>query len=246
MKVKEKLKFITSLLIISILIIYSFALGKYKVFPYEYLWSLKNQVFSSIGIKPSGPVFLPEYYIKKPLYDEFKTDSPVVALGDSLIEYGTWEDILPGAKIANRGIAGDTTDGLINRLYQVNTSTAKQVILMIGTNDLNTTSDVNKVADNYHYILSYFNQNGVTVNATSVLYVNAENVFKNEKIKQLNSYIKEQCDSGLCTYTDLNRALSNDGKMQSKWSPDGVHLNAAGYDKWKDQIKNVLNLAATS
>ena len=33
MKVKEKLKFITSLLIICILIIYSFALGKYKIFP---------------------------------------------------------------------------------------------------------------------------------------------------------------------------------------------------------------------
>ena len=57
-------------------------------------------------------------------------------LGDSLTEYGNWRELFPGLDIKNRGIAGDTTDGVLHRLDGITALSPDKIFLMIGINDL--------------------------------------------------------------------------------------------------------------
>src|SRR6476660_2498547 len=63
----------------------------------------------------------------------------VVLLGDSITQ-GWGEDFsywFPGMKMANRGISGDTTRGVLIRVQEdVLTLQPQAVVLLIGTNDL--------------------------------------------------------------------------------------------------------------
>ncbi|MCL7487850.1 MAG: GDSL-type esterase/lipase family protein [Desulfobulbaceae bacterium] len=62
----------------------------------------------------------------------------VLLLGDSLIEYGDWELLLPGYRTSNRGLAGETAGGLAARLIdEVNSmEDPDQIVVLSGTNDL--------------------------------------------------------------------------------------------------------------
>jgi len=61
----------------------------------------------------------------------------VLLLGDSLIEYGDWELLLPGYRTINRGFAGETAGGLAGRLgNEVNNMESDLIVILSGTNDL--------------------------------------------------------------------------------------------------------------
>jgi len=62
----------------------------------------------------------------------------LLLLGDSLIEWGDWDSLLPGYRTVNRGIAGETAGGLAGRLgYELEEmDEPDRIILLSGTNDL--------------------------------------------------------------------------------------------------------------
>ncbi|MDW7773486.1 MAG: GDSL-type esterase/lipase family protein [Desulfobulbaceae bacterium] len=62
----------------------------------------------------------------------------VLLLGDSLIEYGDWHELLGGYHVVNRGMAGETVGGLSARLGWETERTADpdHILIMSGTNDL--------------------------------------------------------------------------------------------------------------
>ena len=75
----------------------------------------------------------------------------VVFLGDSIIQ--GWGDGLgaafPGMKVANRGISGDTSRGVLIRLQQdVFAVNPSAVVLLIGTNDLEENASPDVIATN--------------------------------------------------------------------------------------------------
>ena len=58
----------------------------------------------------------------------------VVFLGDSITEGGAWDELFPGVPVRNRGIGGDTTSGVLDRLDQITRGRPAKVFLKIGTN----------------------------------------------------------------------------------------------------------------
>ena len=60
----------------------------------------------------------------------------IVMLGDSLTEWGNWHELVPEYSILNRGISGDTSSGVLDRLQEVIERRPKVVFVMIGTNDI--------------------------------------------------------------------------------------------------------------
>ena len=75
----------------------------------------------------------------------------VVFLGDSITQ--GWGDQMggsfPGLKVANRGISGDTTRGVLIRLQEdVLSLNPRAVVLLIGTNDLEEHADPEIIAGN--------------------------------------------------------------------------------------------------
>ena len=80
-----------------------------------------------------------------------------VFLGDSITQ--GWGDDLggnfPGIKIANRGISGDTTRGVLIRLDEdVLALDPSGVVLLIGTNDLEDNADPETAAANLKLIIA--------------------------------------------------------------------------------------------
>jgi len=63
-------------------------------------------------------------------------DPEIVMLGDSLTEWGNWHELVPEHRVINRGIAGDTSSGVLDRLQEVIERRPKVVFVMIGTNDI--------------------------------------------------------------------------------------------------------------
>jgi len=62
----------------------------------------------------------------------------VLLLGDSLIEYGDWEILLPNYRTINRGSAGETVGGLAGRLVDdINSMDDPDwIVILSGTNNL--------------------------------------------------------------------------------------------------------------
>jgi hypothetical protein len=58
-----------------------------------------------------------------------------VLFGDSITEYGKWEEFLAGLPVVNRGIGGETSAQVLERLDPA-LNKPKAVALLIGTNDL--------------------------------------------------------------------------------------------------------------
>ncbi|HKM19400.1 MAG TPA: hypothetical protein VJY14_05000, partial [Aliarcobacter sp.] len=56
----------------------------------------------------------------------------IMMLGDSITDEGEWSELW-GKVVQNRGISGDTTSGVLDRLYTVNKN-IKKVFIMIGVN----------------------------------------------------------------------------------------------------------------
>src|SRR5215469_15801192 len=80
----------------------------------------------------------------------------VVFLGDSITQgWTTLKKDFPGLKVANRGIGGDTTRGVLYRLdADVLNLEPAAVVLLIGTNDLGLGGDPEQVAVNIREIVA--------------------------------------------------------------------------------------------
>src|SRR5262249_53747001 len=81
----------------------------------------------------------------------------VVLLGDSITQgWGdTIGELFPNLKVANRGISGDTTRGVLIRLPEDVLSLHPQaVVLLIGTNDLEEQAEPEVIAANLKLILA--------------------------------------------------------------------------------------------
>jgi lysophospholipase L1-like esterase len=96
------------------------------------------------------------------------------------------------------------------------------------------------VFDNYRQAISILRSGGVHAVVQSTLFTNVRRSdVVNSHILQLNQELKAYCGAGNCEYVDLNAALSRDGVLDSRFSYDGVHLNAAGYGTWVEIIKPI-------
>ena len=165
----------------------------------------------------------------------------IVFLGDSITEYGQWEELLNNSKVKNRGISGDTTWGLLRRLKGITSSQPKAIFLMIGINDFLFIGQ-EKIIKNYSQIIQQIKSE--TPNSQlfiqSVLPVNSsvkKTVFDNEAITSLNKALRKSANKEGVTYLDIHqRLLDNDDVLKAEFTADGVHINGAAYMIWKQLV----------
>ena len=199
-------------------------------------------------------MFQPEW-AKKLYYDRievFKQDTlkfnQIVFLGNSITEGGKdWNEKFGVNGISNRGIAGDSTDGVITRLNEIIHFSPKAIFLLIGINDIynDLTPSTDYVANNILKIIKRINEElpETKIFLQTILPVEKE-IYK-DKIILVNRMIKTYVSQSNFEIIDLYSVFVNeDGKMKKELSYDGVHLNDKGYSVWVDHIKPiVLNLA---
>ena len=159
-----------------------------------------------------------------------------VFLGDSITEGGSWHELFPEASVRNRGIGGDVTLGVLQRIDQVRQGQPGQVFLMIGTNDLafgvpedEIVGNTRKIIDEIHAVSEH-----TEIYVQSVLPRAAE---YREAVESLNKALQPAID-GAATWIDLYPIfLDDDGSIRDAYSNDELHLLGAGYVTWRDAIR---------
>ncbi|MDD5460325.1 MAG: GDSL-type esterase/lipase family protein [Methylococcales bacterium] len=168
-------------------------------------------------------------------------DYEVVFIGDSITNMASWQELFPSLKSANRGIPGDTAEGVLKRMDGIYSTNARKAFIMIGTNDIGIGTEVNDIVENYKKIISHLAAHGMQVYVQSTILAGNQKAERNKKIMALNNQLKKMADeNNSFEYIDLNTGLTKDSVLEARYTPDGVHLNSSGYAVWKDMIKNYV------
>jgi len=171
----------------------------------------------------------------------------VVFLGDSITQM--WGDDLgnsfPGVKVANRGISGDTTRGVLIRLKEdVLDVQPRAVVLLIGTNDLDEKAEPETIAANLKLILAALKSHSAAM-PIILCQVFPSSGTKNRpaaKIKKLNQlYAALVKSDAQITFIETWPLFADaQGDATPEEFPDLLHPNQTGYAKWAAALRPIF------
>ncbi len=211
------------------------------------LWYLVQSLggFSYMLFKMKNRGATGVYEMRKNVFEVMPKDTgAIVMVGNSLTAGCEWSELL-GVPVKNRGIAGDLSSGLLDRLPAITALQASRLFLMIGINDLLFVSPA-EVLENYEQILLQIQRESphTEVFILSVLPVNnkvRQTGIQVEDILVLNTGIQELADRQLGTYVNLYRRLVDaEGNLDARFTYDGIHLTGEAYLIWKNEIEQYL------
>lgn len=162
----------------------------------------------------------------------------IVFLGDSITEGGPWEELFPDLRVRNRGIGGDTSDGVLARLEQITRATPAKVFLLIGTNDLQRGASEAEIVADITEILDRLKQEtpDTEVYLQSVL---PRAPSYRAAVEALNARLAEVALERGSAWVDLYPAFLDPetGGIRAELSNDELHLLGPGYALWREQIE---------
>lgn len=209
---------------------------------------------SDDGLPGAGPIRRYAWFTSlwKKRRTEFATRAgeehqAVVFLGDSITQ-GWGDDFLGDFKdltVANRGISGDTTRGMLVRLEQdVLALDPSAVVMLMGTNDLEENAEPATIAGNIRLIVQALgtHDSEMPIVLCLVFPSSASKKRPSEQIKKINQLIATQFKGNqqvtiLDTWTLFANARGDAKKAEF---PDLLHPNRVGYQKWLAAIWPVL------
>lgn len=165
------------------------------------------------------------------------SEGEIVFVGDSLTEHGEWSELLGISTAKNRGIGGETTRDVLARTQQIAAMKPATVFLLIGCNDLIEGRPVAEIAADYRAIVRAL---GPSVVVEGVLPVNTtltEEPVDNAQIAELNGRIRAIAAEAGVRYVDVGATLSDaEGQLDRRFTSDGIHLNGAGYRRFREAL----------
>ncbi|MCZ4295472.1 SGNH/GDSL hydrolase family protein [Vibrio sinaloensis] len=165
-------------------------------------------------------------------HQAFNRAVDIIMFGDSITEWGPWHDALGNYSIANRGLAGDTTTGMVRRLETTSVCQPKLVCIMAGINDLSQGYSVTDIIDNYSQMLDFWQAAGIEVWVQSTLYVGKRLASLNSQVTILNEALQQLCNQKAIRFIDINQSLCPQHILPLDCSCDDLHLNSHAYQQW--------------
>jgi len=171
----------------------------------------------------------------------------VVFLGDSITQGwgGGLGAAFPGIKVANRGISGDTTRGVLIRLREdVLALHPAAVVLLIGTNDLEEGATPEVVAGNLKLILTALKQGDarMPIVLCQVFPSSAKMKRPADRIKAVNALYRAAVkNDARVTYLETWPLFADaNGDAPAAEFPDLLHPNEAGYAQWAASLRPIF------
>lgn len=166
----------------------------------------------------------------------------VVFLGDSITRGCIWNEWFPEHLTFNRGIDGDTVEGVLRRLDSAVVE-PRVVSLLIGTNDLSglgSSRAVPEVADRFEELVKCLRVKapsaGLIINS-----VMPRTAWFAPRLGELNVHYRRIADEAAATYVDLWPALADpSGALREEFTRDGLHLTGLGYQAWVNVLRPLL------
>ena len=229
-----------AMLIISLLLnVFLIGTGSYVINKIGGLEFVKTKMQSTPSPKKDSA-----YYFTKKSVFEHSTVSEVdkVFIGDSISDYGEFQEYFPGEVVLNRGIRNDYAEGVVNRIQEVVDRKPKEAYLMIGVNDIRYGTDAEVFESNVKKIVDSFDKKDTRLFIQSILPVNYGlfgNEVSNEKVKEFNEILQGIANDNGLEYIDLHSSFTDEnGQLDKKFTGDGLHLNGKGYEVWIDRLRS--------
>ena len=183
-----------------------------------------------------------------------RDEERVVFIGDSITQ--GWSDAAPEffeeRAYIERGISGQTTPQMLVRFRaDVVALEPAAVVILAGTNDIagNTGPASNEmIQDNLASMAEIATANDIRVVLASILpaesYPWRPGVEPAFRILAINRWIQDYAKSNDHLYVDYYSAMVNDrGGMQERYTTDGVHVSAAGYELMQGIVEEAISEA---
>lgn len=201
-------------------------------------------MFPSFGqIQKWDSTYRPSMYDYK--VSQFKSyansSTDIIFLGNSITARADWSELLQLPEARNRGISGDITFGVLDRLHEVTEGKPAKIFILIGINDISRNIPDSLIIQNFEKLIQRIKKesSGTTIYFQTLLPVNNNfTQFKNhynkdEHIFNANNQIKKLGKQYGIEVIDLYPFfLDKQNKLDAKFTEDGLHLNAAGYIEW--------------
>ncbi len=196
-----------------------------------------NPVVWDSTFRPAG------YELKAGLFQSYPNSKrDIIFLGNSITAGVDWNELLGVTRARNRGISGDISFGVLQRIEEVIEGHPAKVFVLVGINDISRNIPDSVILDNYTKIIQriksgsprtkiYF-QTLMPVNNTFDKFKNHYN--KDEHIAAVNEGLKAIGLREHITVIDIHPLfLDGEGRLKKELTLDGLHPNAAGYLVWK-------------
>lgn len=175
----------------------------------------------------------------------------IVFAGDSLT--GNWKTLgadFSGTLVANRGIGGDVSRGLLFRFKEdVLDLNPKAIVMLIGINDLTARQPAKLTLENIRSILAMKNEQHAQVPlflCTVPPSANPKAPVDEQQRRLLNDGLRQIAkENKQVTLVDLYAAtVTRDGiPDRGYFGQDQLHLSAAGQARWKELLQPALQKA---
>lgn len=188
------------------------------------------------------------YYQRVSLFEILPvSEEDIIFLGNSITNGAEWSELFNNSHIKNRGISGDTAEGVYDRLDVITKGNPKKIFLMIGINDLIKGKTPEAIAPIIDNIIKKIKESCPNTKIYLQSLLPANRIFSDEvnqqgAVKGLNNRLVEISQKYNIEYIDLHRYFknTNDDGMNLKYSNDGLHLMSEGYLLWKNLIMSYI------
>jgi lysophospholipase L1-like esterase len=170
----------------------------------------------------------------------------VIFLGNSITQGGDWAKLTGDSTVINRGIGADITFGLRTRLADVTRRKPSKLFVLIGINDISKDIPDAVIAAQYRSLIdSVRAQSPATrIYVQSILPLNPtvrnfpQHYDKQARVVATNRLLKQMARETHATYIDLWPIfVDRQNRLDASLTGDGLHLNAAGYERWVRYLK---------
>ena len=177
------------------------------------------------------------------------TSKDIVFIGNSITNGAEWNELFPQKRVKNRGISGDTSEGVFDRLDAVVKGKPAKIFILIGVNDISQEIKVETIVLNMKRIVEKIQKESpkTKIYIQSILPVNPDfEMFKGhmkpELIKEINQQYQNIAKEYNVNYINLYPHFLEEGtdRMNEKYTNEGLHLLGEGYLLWSKIIKPYL------
>ena len=171
------------------------------------------------------------------------TPKTLLMLGDSLVEWGDWETLLPALQVINRGIAGEHVENLAARLTDeiMEIPAPDHILLMAGTNNLLMGSDFfpSIFSSMLPRLVALCPETTITVNSIMPMSIAG---LSSATIDSINQMLNTVSQDSNCLFLDMTAPFTEQCLPITKpgFLADGVHLSTHGYQVWAAEISRHL------
>jgi lysophospholipase L1-like esterase len=180
---------------------------------------------------------------------EFKanpiTKNDIVFLGNSITAHADWSKLLNEPRAKNRGISGDITFGVLQRLDEVIAGKPAKVFVLIGINDVSRNIPDSLITLSHKLIISRIRAGSpatkiyfytlLPVNASFQKFMN--HYGKDEHILAINAEIRKMAAKNVTIIDLYPQFLDAENHLKAEYSIDGLHLSEAGYQHWAEILR---------